>query len=30
MSKKTQKTVIITNQINKLYTHDMKIKIKTE
>ena len=30
MLKKTWKTILITNQINKLRTNDLKIKIKTE
>ena len=30
MLKKTQKTILNTNQINKLCTNDLKIKIKTE
>ena len=28
--KKTQKKILITNQINELYTNDLKIKIKTD
>ena len=30
MLKKTRKTILITNQINKLHTNDLKIKIKIE
>ena len=30
MLKKTQKTILIINQMNELHTNDLKIKIKTE
>ena len=30
MLKKMQKTILITNQMNKLCTNDLKIKIKIE